>query len=44
MPLQHGIAHALTTNPRAGRLNPPRAALTDIPSPFVPQRPEGDHQ
>lgn len=44
MPLQRGIVHTLTTNPRAGRLNPPYAALTDIPSPFVPQRPEGERQ
>ncbi|MGW3308095.1 hypothetical protein ACWDG9_16095 [Streptomyces sp. NPDC001073] len=44
MPLQHGITHALTTNPRSGQLNPPRAALTDSPPLFVPQHPEGERQ
>jgi hypothetical protein len=40
MPLQRGIVRALTSNPRTGRLNPPCAALTDMPALFVPLRPD----
>jgi len=41
MPLQRGI-HILTTNPCDGRLTLTLIALTNTPTPFVPQRPGGE--